>query len=127
MSTQRIMAKEIGTALAVLAIYLLTILAPLHQARASQLALQELGFTTLVTGWVLCSPLENSSDSNELAVAKCPATSIGKNDLIAPPPAAIVLPIGRTALAAPRAIPSLLLPARTAPIPLGARAPPVLG
>ncbi len=127
MSTQRIMAKEIGTALAVLAIYLLTILAPLHQARASQLALQELGFTTLETGWVLCTPLENSSDSNKLGVAKCPATGIGKHDLLAPAPPAILLPIERTALAAPGPIPSRPAPASFAPIPLGARAPPVLG
>jgi hypothetical protein len=56
MSTTRSIGREIGTALAVLAIYLLTVLAPLHQARASQLAFEELGYTTVETSWVLCTP-----------------------------------------------------------------------
>jgi hypothetical protein len=127
MSTQRIMVKEIGTALAVLAIYLLTILAPLHQARASQLAFQELGYSTVETGWVLCSPFETSSGSETVTPAKCPAAGIGKHELIAPAPAAIVLPIDRASLAAPLPVPTQPVPAKTAPSPLGARAPPVLG
>ncbi|HEY0034192.1 MAG TPA: hypothetical protein VGB81_13075, partial [Devosia sp.] len=63
MSKRRTMTREIGTAFAVLAIYLLTILAPLHQARASQLVFQELGYATVGTGWVLCTPLEQSRDN----------------------------------------------------------------
>jgi hypothetical protein len=127
MSNRRTMTREIGTAFAVLAIYLLTILAPLHQARASQLAFQELGYATTETGWVLCTPLESSDENTQLPVSKCPATSIGKHDPALTASIPVALPLQRTALAAPR--PAVEQSARpfTALSPLGARGPPVLG
>ena len=77
--------KEIGTALAVLAIYLLTFLAPLHHARASQLAFEQLGYVTLQTGWALCTPAGLGGDkSNGAHLFKCPAAGMGKNDIAAP-------------------------------------------
>ena len=121
------MAREIGTALAVLAVYLLTILAPLHQARASQLAFQDLGYATLQTGWVLCTPLETSGQSEQLTVSKCPAAGIGKHEMVAPAPTPIALPIDRAALASPRPVPPLPALSAFRSSPLGARAPPVLG
>jgi hypothetical protein len=127
MSMQRTMVREIGTAFAVLAIYLLTILAPLHQARASQLAFQELGYATVQTGWVLCTPLESPGEKNEVLVGKCPAAGIGKHEAIAPAPAAMVLPIDRAALSTKQDAPEPLAPSAGAWTPLGARAPPVLG
>jgi len=86
---QRSISREIGTAFAVLAIYLLTILAPLHHARATQLDFQALGYETTQTGWVLCSSSETRKDTDKSLVAKCPASGIGKQDLAEPTPAAI--------------------------------------
>ncbi len=119
------MVREIGTAFAVLAIYLLTILAPLHQARASQLAFQELGYSTLETGWVLCTPFESSGENPRLTVSKCPAAGIGKHEAIAPSLATILLQLDRTALAAPRLVPPLLARPNTVSNPFGPRGPPV--
>lgn len=119
------MSREIGTALAVLAIYLLTLLAPLHQARASQLVLAELGYTTATTGWVLCTPAGATGEDGDISIAKCPAAGIGKHDLILP--SLNVLPAGLNVMALATALPPVAeayLPAPTAP-PSGPRAPPV--
>lgn len=90
MIQRRSMAREFGTALAVLAIYLLTILAPLHQARASQLDFAKLGYETTSSGWVLCTAKDTSGDS-DITPVKCPAAGIGKNDLVLPTFASIDL------------------------------------
>ena len=124
MQSARTITREIGTALAVLAIYLLTMLAPLHEARASQLVFEELGYSTLVTGWVICTSQGADGGDNDISVVKCPATGIGKHDLIAP--SLDVLPAGLdltavTIQAAP--VSPAFLPAPTAP-PGGPRAPP---
>src|SRR5688500_4045011 len=84
LSMRRTMAREIGTAFAVLAIYLLTILAPLHQARASQLAFAELGYAATQSGWLLCTPVQSPGDDNDLTVSKCPAAGTGKHEVLAP-------------------------------------------
>lgn len=124
MITTRTIGKEIGTALAVLAIYLLTMLSPMHQARASQLAFQELGYTTTATGWVLCALDGATGQDSDVSVAKCPAAAIGKTPL--PAPDLNMLPAGlgiaALALALPLYAPALL-PLPTAP-PAGPRAPP---
>lgn len=122
MIQRRSMAKEFGTALAVLAIYLLTILAPLHQARASQLDFAKLGYETTATGWVLCTAKDTSGDS-DITIAKCPAAGIGKNDLVLPTLASIDL--GAPIAAVPAGITQqaeIRLPRQTAPG--GPRAPP---
>ena len=92
MSTSRRFSKEIGTAFAVLALYLLTILTPLHQARATQLDLAALGYQTIETGWVLCSAETDRSEGKSL-VTKCPAAGIGKQDLVAPTLAVIAVDV----------------------------------
>ncbi|KFC61340.1 hypothetical protein FF80_04131 [Devosia sp. LC5] len=124
MIQRRSMAREFGTALAVLALYLLTILAPLHQVRASQLDFARLGYETTTTGWVLCTANDTSGD-NDVTIAKCPAAGIGKNDLVLPTLASIDL--GASIVAAvPTGITQqakILLPRQTAPG--GPRAPPV--
>jgi len=84
MANRRSMAREIGTALAVLAIYLLTVLAPLHHARASQLDFEKLGYETIATGWALCTAADSDRDSDTSLVTKCPAAGIGKKDVIEP-------------------------------------------
>jgi hypothetical protein len=126
MSSSRSITREIGTAFAVLAIYLLTILAPLHQARASQLAFEQLGYSTLQTGWVLCSSADATGEDRDVTVAKCPAAGIGKNDLAEPSRDVVPLALDRAVLVAPRlAAAPAFTPAPSVP-PRGSRAPPAL-
>ena len=124
MSTTRSIGREIGTALAVLAIYLLTVLAPLHQARASQLAFAELGYATTQTSWVLCTPAGVDGEDRDTPIAKCPATGVGKAELALPVLDALAVRHD-VVLAAPRlATPPVAMPRAIAP-PAGPRAPPV--
>jgi len=126
MSNSRSISREIGTAFAVLALYLLTILAPLHQARASQLAFEELGYSTIQSGWVLCTPAGATGQDKDVLVSKCPAAGIGKHDAVLPE--LDVLPLRRdvAAVLAPQL--RAALPFAPTPIvpPSGPRAPPVL-
>lgn len=94
MQHSRSIVREIGTAFAVLALYLLTILTPLHHARATQLDFAAAGYQTLETGWVLCSADTDPADSKSL-VTKCPAAGIGKQDLVIP--ALAIIELGSTA------------------------------
>jgi hypothetical protein len=125
MSTTRSIGREIGTALAVLAIYLLTVLAPMHHARAGQLAFGELGYATVETSWVLCTPTGLAGEDSDALVAKCPATGVGKTDITLPVPDAVPV-THHIALVAPQhtARPTSL-PRATAPSG-GPRAPPAL-
>lgn len=98
MHQRRSIGREIGTAFAVLAIYLLTVLAPLHHARASQLDFAALGYQTIAGSWVLCAPLDaQGPDSDASLIAKCPAAGIGKDDLVEPAVAVIELGMRVTA------------------------------
>jgi len=118
------MSKEIGTALAVLAIYLLTILAPLHEARASQLALEEVGYATLSTGWVLCTAAEKAGGDSDNAVSKCPISGVGKPAAVAPNLETVSLDLRATLLVAPRpGALAVVQPTSIAP-PSGPRGPP---
>lgn len=126
MHTTRSIGREIGTAFAVLAIYLLTMLAPLHHARASQLAFEDLGYATIQSSWVLCTPSGLDGQDRDVLVAKCPATGVGKADFVLP--TFDTLPVGHNvaSLAAPLLIAvAAVLPRPVAP-PSGPRAPPVL-
>jgi hypothetical protein len=126
MNTTRSISREIGTALAVLAIYLFTILAPLHEARASQLTFEKLGYTTLQTGWVLCNSLEASGQDSDVTVAKCPAAGIGKPAAVAPALNSMVLELRPVILTAPRPFAiAAIIPTTIAP-PSGPRGPPEL-
>lgn len=125
MPTMRTMSREIGTALAVLAIYLLTVLAPIHQARASQLAFEELGYATTQSGWVFCTPSGTTGQDRDITVSKCPAAGVGKDELVLPLFDAMPAGHDRLALAAPLALTApTVLPRPVAP-PAGPRAPPV--
>ena len=84
-------ARQIGTALAVLAIYLLTLLSPMHQARASQLAFEAVGYSTIQSGWALCSQAGENSRDGGVNLAKCPAAGAGKPVAVAPSLNATVL------------------------------------
>ncbi|WP_375450163.1 hypothetical protein [uncultured Devosia sp.] len=90
MASSRSIAREIGTAFAVLALYLLTILTPLHQARATQLDFAAAGYQTTQLGWVLCSSTTDPAEGKSL-VTKCPAAGIAKQTLLAPAPVVLAL------------------------------------
>lgn len=125
MSTRHPMFREVGTACAVLAIYVLTLLAPIHHARASQVAFEKLGYESSEGSWVLCTPAGANGQDRDLAVAKCPATGIGKHDLITPDLATLhlVADFGVTA-PPPPVLQLVLLPRHEAPG--SPRAPPEL-
>lgn len=77
--------KEVGTALAVLAIYSLMLLAPWHQASALQHELADLGYATV--GVVdICGPAAGSGDEAP-SEFKCHVVGIGKFDFAAIAPA----------------------------------------
>lgn len=69
--------KDVATALAVLAIHVLTVLTPLHQSAALQRDLAELGFET-IAAWSICSAVNEAGDDDTPAALKCPVTGIGK-------------------------------------------------
>ena len=77
----RNIAREMATAIAVMAIYILVLLAPLHQAAGLQRDLARLGYATL-DGWSICSPLApQNEDGKPPLVVKCPAASLAKHAL----------------------------------------------
>lgn len=86
------MIRETGIALAVLAIYVLTLLMPLHQAAALQRDLNAQGFATL-DSWSVCQPLaqDESGAPVEASALKCPATGIAKHQLAAVLPPVLVI------------------------------------
>ena len=93
----RRMVREVGTAFAVLAIYVLTLLLPMHQAAGLQRDLAKLGYET-VGGWSLCEDFASTSkggDQPEPTAVKCPAAGIGKYEFAAllPPALTIAPPI----------------------------------
>ena len=124
MTHKRAISKEIGTALAVLALYLLTILAPLHEARASQLVFEELGYTTLQTGWVICSSTQSSDSDHDSPVSKCPLSGAGKPAAVAPSLDAVALDLRATLLTAPRPLAMTAIQRATIAPPSGPRGPP---
>jgi hypothetical protein len=126
MSNTRSIGREIGTAFAVLALYLLTVLAPLHHARASQIGFEALGYASLDASWVLCTPATPGDTDRDALIAKCPATGIGKTELALPTPVTLSAGLDRVALAAPLGTPSVIVAPRAIAPPGGSRAPPAL-
>ena len=123
---KRSIAREMGAAFAVVAIYVLTLLVPLHQAAGLQRDLASIGFEA-VPGWSICSSLAENKDGNTSPVPfKCAASGIAKNDLAAAEPAVVhvgAVRLGETIAYVPlRAGTSLSL----APHAAQARAPPAL-
>jgi len=75
--------REAGAAFAVLAIYVLTLLTPLHQAAGLQRDLDTIGFATIDI-WSVCAPLAEEGNTDPSSIVKCPAAGIGKTDLALP-------------------------------------------
>jgi len=90
-SDWRIMGRQTGAALAVLAVYLLVLLLPLHQAAGLQRDLAGLGYDSLAD-WSVCAPLaEDADDEPRAAALACPLAGLGKHELAAPLPAIVRL------------------------------------
>jgi len=123
MSNARSIGREIGLALAMLGLYLLTLLAPLHEARASQLAFERLGYATTEIRWVICTA-GGIEGGEEAGVSTCPATGAGKAGLV--PPLLAALPVMHRIAASPSV--AIAAPTRPRPVspPSGPRAPPLL-
>lgn len=93
----RNIARETVTAIAVMAIYILVLLAPLHQSAGLQGDLARLGYESL-DNWSICSSLAPQNENGKPpAVVKCAVSGIGKNELAALTPAVIDLETVRTA------------------------------
>lgn len=84
--------RELGATLAMLSLYVLILLAPLHQAAGLQRDLAGLGYETLAA-WSVCEPLaaEDNGDPLGIPAIKCPAAGLGKPGFAAPLPAAVHL------------------------------------
>lgn len=93
----RNIARETAAAFAVMAIYILVLLAPLHQSAGQQRDLARLGYTSL-DSWSVCSSLAPQNENGKPpAVVKCAASGIGKNELAVLTRAVIDLGTVRTA------------------------------
>jgi hypothetical protein len=121
----RSIGREMATAFAVLAIYLLTLLLPLHQAAGLQRDLSRIGFTT--TGWSICTPIAQDDNSGGAPTAvKCPANGVVKFDLAAILPPSIVIALVRVAEPVVYAGVVSFTPLPTHPHASQPRAPPVM-
>jgi hypothetical protein len=86
------LARETGIALAMLAMYVLTLLLPLHSSAGLQRDLNALGFSNLAN-WSVCSSIANDRDTDpaDPAALTCPATGVAKSQLTAVLPPAITI------------------------------------
>ena len=90
-TTANTMFREAGLAVAVLAIYVLTLLLPLHQAAGLQRDLNAMGFSTL-DNWSICQSLaqDENGDLRDAALT-CPAMGIAKHQFAAVLPPVLIL------------------------------------
>ena len=116
--------RDTATAVAVLALYVLMLLAPLHQAAGLQRDLDALGYSSLDT-WSICVPFTRGDTQEPVEVAKCPMTGIGKNDLALATPPSITLDAPRLAAQVVYHLPSAYLHRLETREPGQPRAPPV--
>jgi len=77
----RLIAGEMGAALAVLAVYVLVLLAPLHQAAGLQGDLARLGYESHLS-WSVCTSVAQDEGETEVPASKCPLSGPGKFKLI---------------------------------------------
>ncbi|MCK9553022.1 hypothetical protein [Aquamicrobium sp.] len=77
----RSVLREAGAAFALLAIYVLTVLTPLHQSAALQRDFGKLGYET-IGALTICTAINESDDADGTPTAlKCPVAGIGKTQL----------------------------------------------
>ena len=89
------MVREFSAALAVVAVYVLVLLAPLHQAAGLQKDLAALGFDSAASWSICAAAVPDTGDERSAADLKCPAAGIGKQALAAIEPVAIDLALPR--------------------------------
>ncbi len=89
-SNQHKLMREAGTAFAVLAIYLLTLLLPLHHAAGLQRDFNALGYSNL-SAWSVCAALAEDDPEQPTAALTCPATGVGKQQLATLPPPVLLI------------------------------------
>ena len=84
-------AREISRAVAVLAVYVLVLLAPLHQGAGLQHDLAKLGYSAPFT-WSICAAAlpGDGGDSSSVGIT-CPIAGIGKQDIVATEPGSVEL------------------------------------
>ena len=89
---RQIMMREMGAAFAVLALYVLTLLLPLHQAAGLQRDLNAVGYSTL-EAWSVCQPMaeDENGDPASAAALTCPAAGIAKHQFAALVPPVLVI------------------------------------
>lgn len=94
----RQIGREVGAAVAVLALYMLVLLAPLHQSAGLQRELSRLGFESSVS-WSVCTSLATPAqgDTDTPTAAKCPLTGAGKSQFVAALPPVALPPLVRNA------------------------------
>ncbi|WP_323038617.1 hypothetical protein [Gemmobacter sp.] len=121
--TATTLLRETGLALAMLAVWMLALLAPLHQTSGLLRAFAETGHV-LPGGWSICVTLAQDDDGPAAPVPQCPAQAIGKADLGLPPApvvVALVLPPAQPARWPDRVVATAAAPPWT---PVQPRAPP---
>lgn len=116
--------RETGLAIAMFAVWMLALLAPLHQTAGLLHAMARAGHV-LPAGWSICVTLAQDEDGPQAPVPVCPAQALAKSGVALPPlPVAVPGP----ALRAPERL-AVLHPALTPPqaprLPGQPRAPPV--
>ncbi len=82
-------ARETGMALAVLALWMLSLLAPLHQTSGLLREMAKAGHD-ISGAWSICVTLAQDENGNDHAIPVCPAQAVGKTDLALPPPPLVV-------------------------------------
>ncbi|MFE3838565.1 hypothetical protein [Pseudogemmobacter sonorensis] len=80
---QTTISRETGMALAMLAMWLFALLAPLHQTSGLMREMARIGQGPVV-GWTFCLTGPEAAESDH-ALPLCPAQGIGKSELITPP------------------------------------------
>ena len=122
------MGREAGVAFAVLAIYVLTLLMPLHQAAGLQRDLNALGYSTL-DSWSVCQPLAQDENGSpvEASALNCPATGVAKHQMAAvlppvlqiePPTTADIIRFADEALLHALGVPRHVGQSRAPPVPV---------
>lgn len=90
----RTLTREAGLASAVLALWMLALLAPLHQTSGMLRAFGAAG-VEISASWSIC--IADEAAQSDHAIPSCPAQAIGKDDLATPPGAVVAARLGHPA------------------------------
>lgn len=85
----RMITRETGLALALLALWMMSLLVPLHQTSGLLRDMARAGHD-ISGAWSICVTLGQDGEGQDHVVPVCPAQGIGKHALMAPPPPVLV-------------------------------------